>query len=97
MENPLLTSGRDYRIEIAETASGDVEFSRFFLVPAAHQAKRRDVLRDWYIARAKEKILDRVEQHARELGVSSKRPGLLTIDTVGARAPSIAVSISTGV
>jgi predicted metal-dependent hydrolase len=61
--------GRDYRIEVAETASGEIEFSRFFVVPAAHQAKRREVLRDWYIARAKEKILARVEQHARELGV----------------------------
>jgi predicted metal-dependent hydrolase len=61
--------GRDYRIEITETASGEIEFSGLFLVPAAHQAKRREVLRDWYIARAKEKILARVEQHARELGV----------------------------
>jgi hypothetical protein len=61
--------GRDYRIEITETASGEVEFSDLFLVPQAHQAKRRQVLRDWYIARAKEKILARVEQHARELGV----------------------------
>ena len=61
--------GRDYRIEIAETDSGQVEFSHCFVVPVAHQAKRRDVLRDWYIARAKEKILSRVEQHARELGV----------------------------
>ena len=61
--------GRDYRIEIAETASGEVEFSRGFVVPSSHQGKRREVLRDWYVARAKEKILDRVEQHARELGV----------------------------
>jgi predicted metal-dependent hydrolase len=61
--------GRDYRIEVTETASGEIEFSRLFLVPAAHQAKRREVLRDWYIARAKEKILARVEQHACELGV----------------------------
>jgi len=61
--------GRDYRIEITETASGEIEFSGLFLVPAAHQAKRREVLRDWYIARAKEKILARVEQHARDLGV----------------------------
>src|SRR5438874_2089152 len=44
--------GRDYRIEIAETASGDVEFTHLFLVPPAHQAKRLAVLRDWYIARA---------------------------------------------
>jgi predicted metal-dependent hydrolase len=61
--------GRDYRIEIGDTESGEVEFSRSFVIPASHQASRREVLRDWYIARAKEKILGRVEQHARELGV----------------------------
>ena len=55
---------------ITETDSGEVEFSDFFLVPPAHQAKRREVLRDWYIARAKEKILGRVEEHARGLGVN---------------------------
>jgi predicted metal-dependent hydrolase len=62
--------GRDYRIEVTETASGEVEFSNLFLVPVARLARRREVLRDWYIARAKEKILARVEQHARQLGVS---------------------------
>jgi predicted metal-dependent hydrolase len=61
--------GRDYRIEVTETTSGEIEFSTLFLVPPAHHAKRREVLRDWYIARAKEKILTRAEQHARELGV----------------------------
>jgi predicted metal-dependent hydrolase len=61
--------GRDYRIEITDTESGEIEFSDFFLVPPAHQAKRREVLRDWYIARAKEKILGRLEEHARTLGV----------------------------
>ena len=61
--------GTDYRIEVTETASGEIEFSHIFMVPAAHQAKRREVLRDWYIAQAREKILPRVEQHARELGV----------------------------
>jgi predicted metal-dependent hydrolase len=61
--------GTDYRIEVTETASGQIEFSHIFMVPAAHQAKHREVLRDWYIAQAREKILPRVEQHARELGV----------------------------
>jgi predicted metal-dependent hydrolase len=61
--------GKDYRIEIGETESGLVEFSRCFVVPAIHQAKRRDVLRDWYILRAKENILGRVERLAHELGV----------------------------
>ena len=62
--------GRDYRIEVTERRRAvRWSSSQFFLVPPAHQAKRREVLRDWYIARAKEKILARVKQHARELGV----------------------------
>lgn len=62
--------GREYRIDIAETGSGEVEFDQMFLVPHAHQTRRRKVLRDWYIARAKDKILARVERHAHALGVT---------------------------
>ena len=61
--------GRDYRIQVTDTAIGQIEFSQSFFVPPAHKAKRRNVLRDWYIARAKEMIITRTEQHARELGV----------------------------
>jgi predicted metal-dependent hydrolase len=61
--------GRNYRIEVADTPSGDIEFSRLFTVPPAHQARRREVLKDWYICQAKETILSRTERHARELGV----------------------------
>jgi predicted metal-dependent hydrolase len=64
--------GTDYRIEITETESGQVEFDRGFLVPPAHQAKRREVLRDWYMSKAKETILARAQRHARELGVGFK-------------------------
>jgi predicted metal-dependent hydrolase len=62
--------GREYRIEIGETDSGDVEFDHMFVVPRAHQANRREVLRDWYISMAKEKILSRVMRHAHALGVT---------------------------
>lgn len=61
--------GRDYRIEVTETASGQVELARFFLVPRAQQARRREVLREWYVAQAQNKILARAEQHAHDLGV----------------------------
>ena len=61
--------GRDYPIEIADTPSGCVEFSRRFLIPAAQQAKRRMVLKEWYMHRATETILPRVKRHADELGV----------------------------
>ena len=49
--------GRDYRIEVSETASGEIEFSHGFHRAPVHQARRRKVLREWYIARANEKIV----------------------------------------
>ena len=61
--------GREYQIEIAETASGEIELGSRFVVPVAHQTQRRQVLRGWYVARANEKILPRVRQHAAALGV----------------------------
>jgi len=64
--------GREYRIEVTDTRSGDVELSRHFLVPPARQAKRHKVLRDWYISQAQDKILPRAKQHAAELGVNFK-------------------------
>lgn len=64
--------GREYRIEIKDTESGEVEFQRAFLVPTSHQNRRRDALKAWYINRAKETILSRVAKTAHELGVKYK-------------------------
>lgn len=64
--------GTDYRIEIADTANGEVEFSRLFTIPSAYQGKKREALKAWYIARAKETILPRVTKAASELGVAPK-------------------------
>ncbi|TSA32866.1 MAG: M48 family peptidase [Verrucomicrobiaceae bacterium] len=61
--------GREYRIEVTETASEKVEFSRRFLIPLAQQKKRREVLKAWYVERAKETILPLVARYARDLGV----------------------------
>jgi predicted metal-dependent hydrolase len=62
--------GRDYQIKLTETDSGKVEFDERFLVPRAHQRRRREVLREWYEEEARQRIIPRVEQHSRELGVS---------------------------
>lgn len=61
--------GREYPIEIAETESGGVEFSRRFLIPASRKSQRREVLKEWYVARATETILPRARRYASELGV----------------------------
>jgi predicted metal-dependent hydrolase len=61
--------GREYRIEVTPTESGQVEFEDKFLVPPARQTERREVLRGWYVAQAEQTIIPRAGHHARELGV----------------------------
>jgi predicted metal-dependent hydrolase len=62
--------GRQYRIELVKTGLSEIQFTQRFLIPAAREEKREDVLREWYISKAKEKIIPRVKHHARELGVN---------------------------
>lgn len=64
--------GRQYRVEVVADGLASVQFSQRFLVPASRTAERRRALRDWYIARANEKILPRVSRFARSLGVEFK-------------------------
>ena len=61
--------GREYQIEIIPTDSTEIRFERRFLIPASLAGGRRRILRDWYIERAKERILPKVESIAATLGV----------------------------
>ncbi len=61
--------GRQYLIEVVKTSQAGILFNRRFLIPASLGAKRVEALREWYIARAKEKIAPRVTLHAHALGV----------------------------
>ena len=65
--------GRQYRIEVVEDGSEETHFVQRFFVPSNHASTGRGAMRDWYIARANEKILPRVKRHAHELGVEYKR------------------------
>ncbi|HUV83442.1 MAG TPA: SprT family zinc-dependent metalloprotease [archaeon] len=62
--------GRQYRIEMVKTGSTDIQFAQRFLIPATQGKKRAEALREWYINKAKEKIVPRVKLHACELGVN---------------------------
>jgi len=61
--------GRQYRIKVVKTGLAEIQFAQRFLIPAAQTSKRAEALREWYIGKAKEKIVPRVKQHARHLGV----------------------------
>ncbi len=63
--------GRQYRIEVVRNGLDGVRFNRGFLIPADLGKKREEALREWYIGRAKEKIIPRVKAHARKLGVEA--------------------------
>ncbi len=61
--------GRQYRIEVVNRGSAEIQFANRFLIPAIEMDKRIEALQDWYIGKAKEKIVPRVRHHARDLGV----------------------------
>lgn len=61
--------GRRYRIEVVRQGLTEIRFSRGFQIPASLGAKQVETLREWYIGKAKEKIVPRTKAHARRLGV----------------------------
>ncbi len=65
--------GRSYRIEVVADSLGGIQFTQRFVIPASHATRRQSAMREWYLGRAKEKILPRVQLHARGLGVAFKR------------------------
>ncbi|CDH44624.1 M48 family metallopeptidase [Candidatus Contendibacter odensensis] len=61
--------GRHYQIEITLDSATEIRFEQRFLIPASFSGERKQVLRNWYIDRAKEKILPRAKKFASDLGV----------------------------
>ncbi len=61
--------GRQYRIELVQNGLEEIHFAQGFLIPAKIGEKKADALREWYINRAKEKIIPRVKRYARQFGV----------------------------
>ena len=64
------TLGRSYRIEIVNKETECIRFDQRFLIPASRVPDKKGAMREWYIERAKKKILPRVVKQARELGVT---------------------------
>ena len=65
----MLYLGRNYRIDIIEDDSEGVRFANKFIVRKTTLSCARQWFRDWYITRAKEKIIPKVRYHAKNLGV----------------------------
>ena len=61
--------GRQYRIEVVKTDLNGIKFAQRFLIPDMQTSKQAEALRQWYISKAKEKIVPRVKHYALQLGV----------------------------
>ena len=68
----VLYLGRQYRIEIVDRGLEEIQSAQRFMVPSSYSGRQKGSMRDWYITRANEKILPRVQYFARQLGVEYK-------------------------
>lgn len=61
--------GRSYQVEIVKDGTDEIRFEQRFLIPVRFSSDRKQVLRNWYIAKAERKIMPRVKKFAKNLGV----------------------------
>lgn len=62
--------GRQYRIEVVQNSLEEIRFEQRFLIPARLSAERKKIMRNWYMNKAREKILPRTKKLANDLGVT---------------------------
>ena len=57
---------------MVEDGLEEIRFDQRFMIPSSYAGRNKSLMRDWYIARANEKILPRVRQYAQLIGVEYK-------------------------
>jgi predicted metal-dependent hydrolase len=62
--------GKNYRIELVDSDSKLICFDQKFFVPRSLESERQNAFRHWYEEKASERILPRVRQTAKALGVN---------------------------
>ena len=62
--------GQTYRLDVRSDESAQVRLDGKYLVCGARHSDLKELLRDWFIERAKETILPRVEFYAQRMGAS---------------------------
>jgi predicted metal-dependent hydrolase len=69
----MLFLGRSYRVEIVESGPERIEFDQKFIVPRSVCDRGREEFRRWYVRAAEERLVPRVTEWARRLGVEVGR------------------------
>jgi predicted metal-dependent hydrolase len=69
----LLYIGRNYQLEITENDFPGVRFHSKFYISHQHKLDAAELIKFWYINRAKEKLPQRIQEFADNLGVEYKK------------------------
>jgi predicted metal-dependent hydrolase len=65
--------GDQYKLRIVRDAPAPLVFQKEFILDRAHQNEARKLLSNWYKEEARKKISERVEWHARRIGLNVGR------------------------
>lgn len=65
----VLYLGRNYRLEIQKGSEESIRFIGRFIVTGISPDRAAKLFREWYVGKAKKKIIPRAKLHARNLGV----------------------------
>lgn len=66
----IMYLGRYYRLQIADDDRPGVRFQNRFYISRQHQNQAGQLLRDWYMTRAREKLTPKIRSFAEALGVT---------------------------
>jgi predicted metal-dependent hydrolase len=66
----VLYLGRNFRLEITNEDSEGVKFDTYFSISRLHRAKASELIRAWYMERAREKLIPRICHFAETMGVT---------------------------
>ena len=66
----LLYLGKHHKMEVVQDEIDGIRFDNKFHISKSKQDKAEELLRNWYIKQAEEKIVPKVKIHAKNLGVN---------------------------
>ena len=69
----LMYLGRYYRLQVTDDEEPSVRFQNRFYISRHHQAVASQLMRQWYMARAEEKLTPRIRRFAAAMGVAYER------------------------
>jgi predicted metal-dependent hydrolase len=65
----ILYLGRNYKLNITNEDHDDLKFDNSFIISKKNRSRAHDLFRDWYLQKAREKIIEKATCHAKNLGV----------------------------